>query len=66
VGLDAESLNGHDGRRIGGAAKPLESEALTNAVGMREARGVEFLEGDGRRKIFLERLRDPRFSERPG
>jgi hypothetical protein len=55
VGLDAESLDGHDGRRAGGAAKPPESEALTNAAGMREKSGVEFLEGDGRRKIFLEK-----------
>jgi hypothetical protein len=53
VSLDAESLNGHDGRRVGGAAKPPESEALTDAAGMREKSRVEFPESDGRRKIFL-------------
>ena len=58
MSLDGETLNGHDGRGVGEAAEPPESEALTNATGMRKKSGVELLENDGCRKVFLERLND--------
>jgi hypothetical protein len=58
VSLDGEALNRHDRRRVGRAAEPPKNKALANTAGMREVGGVEFLKGDGHRKIFLQRLSD--------